>query len=300
MARGRFISNSISTSKKFSRLECNDHRLMYLMLVPHVDADGRHDADPRILNGQVYTLLGLDIERVEAGLNDMREVGLIHLYEVDGDPFLEIVGFLEHNTPHHREKKDLLPPPDQGTPLTTPKPNVEPSKAEASPKQQPSKAEACQPFPSEEKRREVEVEEKGREHTSISKPPAKPPQTLAAPPPRESHDPGLFKEIWNTNRGRLPAVHALNNKRKGQIRALVKEHGAQPALELFRDATRAVANDEFWINRQYGFDNLLANKVLQKAEQWRAGAVQLGAGNLGIAQNVERWSKALPPDDGVN
>src|SRR5690554_663477 len=110
MARGRFISNSISTSKKFARLATNDHRLMYLMLVPHVDADGRHDADPRILNGQVYTLLGLTTERVEAALYDMRDVGLIHLYEVEGDPFLEIVGFLEHNTPHHREKKDLLPP----------------------------------------------------------------------------------------------------------------------------------------------------------------------------------------------
>lgn len=291
MARGRFISNSISTSKKFARLATNDHRLMYLMLVPHVDADGRHDADPRILNGQVYTLLGLTTERVEAALYDMRDVGLIHLYEVEGDPFLEIVGFLEHNTPHHREKKDLLPPPEQGTPLRTTLSNVGPSTPEASAKQGPSKAEACQPFPAEEKRREEEVEEKGREHSSIAK--REPTKQLAAAPPRESYDPGLFMEIWNTNRGRLPGVTTLNSKRKRAIKALVKEHGTAEAVELFRDATRAVAADEFWLERQYGLDILLAGKVLQKAEQWRAGAVRLGTGNARLANTAMTIANAI-------
>ena len=104
-------------------------------------------------------------------------------------------------------------------------------------------------------------------------------------------------EAWNANRGRLPAVTALNNRRRGAIRALVKEHGAPGALALFRDATLAVAHDEFWIARQYGFDNLLtAGKALARAEQWRAGAKQLGEGNIRLAANVERWSRALPPD----
>lgn len=288
MARGRFISNSISTSKKFSRLSKNDHRLMYLMLVPHVDAEGRHDADARILSGQVYTLLGLTLQQIEDGLADMHQVGLITLYSVKDDRYLEITDFHEHNKVRRdkdgnpsREAASSIPAPSAGT-VAGPAPdqlrsNSAPTPAQGEGLRVKSKV-------------KVQVQE---EHSSIAKSEAPPPKALAAPPPRESHDPGLFKEIWNTNRGRLPAVQALNNKRKGQIRALVKEHGPQPALELFRDATRAVAADDFWINRQYGFDNLLAGKVLQKAEQWRAGAVQLTQGNRQLANTALTVANAI-------
>lgn len=122
MARGRFISNSISTSKKFARLQSNDHRLAYLMLVPHVDAEGRHDADTRILAGQVYTLLDLTHDQIEAALQDMHRVGLIRLYQVDGETYLEVTNFHEHNkvrrrddgTPSH-EAPSIIPPPPAGT-----------------------------------------------------------------------------------------------------------------------------------------------------------------------------------------
>lgn len=94
--RGRILSASLSQSRKFSRLENNDHRLMYVMLIPHVDCEGRHDAEAAILAGKCYTSLGFTPEQIMVGLGDMANVGLIHLYEVNGDMFLEVDDFLEH------------------------------------------------------------------------------------------------------------------------------------------------------------------------------------------------------------
>ena len=123
MARGRFISGTISTSRKFERLASNDHRLMYLMLVPHVDAEGRHAADTRILSGQVYTLLDFTRDGIRAALEDMHRVGLIILYTVNGEPFLEIVDFHAHNkvrrgpdgAPSHEAPSRIPPSSDRDT-----------------------------------------------------------------------------------------------------------------------------------------------------------------------------------------
>lgn len=292
MARGRMISGTIGESRKFAALANDTHRLIYLMVMPHVDKAGRFEADPILIKGRCLTRLDIDASTVEAWLKDAAKVGLILFYEAKGIRVLEIVNFTEHNKPHHKEPESKLPGPDEGTPCSTREPNVEPSMSQARPKHEPS-------LPIIEVK-ESKAKEKEREHSSTSELATPAPRKLAAAPPRESHDPGLFLEIWNTNRGRLPGVTTLNQKRRRAIQALVKEHGAAEAVELFRDATRAVAADEFWLQRQYGLDILLAGKVLQRAEQWRAGASQLGAGNLKLVANVERWSKALPPDEGVN
>lgn len=104
-----------------------------------------------------------------------------------------------------------------------------------------------------------------------------------------------FGEAWNENCGPLPKVLAVNDKRRARLRSLIKEHGGfQRALELWTDAVRAVARDEFWQQRRYGFDNLLAgNKVLARAEQWRAGKVQLGDADARMAANAARIAAAI-------
>lgn len=108
-----------------------------------------------------------------------------------------------------------------------------------------------------------------------------------------------FKDAWNENRRGLPAVAKLTDARKARLRALLKQHGAD-ALAVFIDATRAVAVNSFWTERQYGFDNLLAgDKVTGYAEQWRAGGVRLGSGNLRMATQVANWARALEGADGA-
>jgi hypothetical protein len=110
----------------------------------------------------------------------------------------------------------------------------------------------------------------------------------------DEHQP--FIDAWNQHRGPLPACRVKSDKRARAFRKLIKEHG-DDALELFTDATRAVAINDFYVKKQYGIDILLAGKVEKYAEQWRAGAVQLGEGNIRMAAQVSRWAAALPDDE---
>lgn len=306
MAEKRFIARRITESDKIRTL-ANDGKLLattlYAFLLPYLDKAGRMNANPLLLKGGLFEGYTFTVDELEGAIQDLARVGLIRLYSngrfghlIQYDKFhSEDGGF---NTPHPKEPESELPAPDDSgsKPVTLPATTLKAAETPSStrPEHGPEEAGNLPGIVRADVKREIEIKrEVKKEHSSTSETENPPPKSLAATPPRESHDPGLFKEIWNTNRGRLPAVHALNNKRKGQIRALVKEHGSAAAADLFRDATRAVAADEFWITRQYGFDNLLTGKVLQKAEQWRAGAIQLGTGNAKLATTALTIANAI-------
>lgn len=272
MARGRFISNSISTSKKFARLAKNDHRLMYLMLVPHVDAEGRHDADARILNGQVYTLLGLTTNEIEAGLEDMHAVGLISLYRVKDERYLEITNFHEHNKVRRdkdgnpsREAPSGIPAPSAGT-VAGPTPdqlrsNSAPTPAQGEGLRVKSKVQV-----------QVQAQEKEMSSANADTPPPKPDE----PTLRD------LIEIWNAECGNLRRVADIelglaNTTLTRLSNAFFKRHRKRPdkGLDIFRAGIPAVVNDPHWLGPRaekptrtgnvYGLDNYLRN-VETKAE----------------------------------
>jgi hypothetical protein len=89
-------------------------------------------------------------------------------------------------------------------------------------------------------------------------------------PPRESATPTRqIEEIiqaWNDNCGTLPKITILNQHRKRRIQNLIREHNGT-AAQLITDATRNVANNPYWQENRYTFDNLLAGgKYLSHAE----------------------------------
>jgi hypothetical protein len=112
MASGRFLSKEISESRKFARLENDSHRLIYLMILPHVDSEGRYSADPLVLSGKVLTMLRKSEEEIARALRNLHEVGLIRLYQVGGESYLEITKFHQHNKVRKdREGDSKIPPP---------------------------------------------------------------------------------------------------------------------------------------------------------------------------------------------
>lgn len=247
MARGRFISSSISTSRKFQRLATNEHRLLYLMLIPHVDCEGRHAADARILAGQVYTLLDIDRAQIEAAMHDLHSVGLIRLYEVNGEPFLEIVDFHHHNKvrrdkngdPSH-EAPSRIPPSSDGN-------VIEPTTEQLRSSDVPATAEGLRV-----KGKESSVKRKGKEPSSAS-------------PTRERYQP--FADAWNQHCGLLPRCEALSSKRRRGIQWLIDDFGGD-ALDRFTKAVQNVASDKYWIEKGYNIDNLLVrDRVLEKSEK---------------------------------
>lgn len=127
MARGRMISATISVSRKFAALANDTHRLIYLMVLPHVDKAGRYEADPVLIKGQCLTRLDIEPSTVEAWLKDAVKTGLLRVYKVGELRVLEIVDFLKHNTPHYKEPDSGYPPPDAGTPMYTEETNVAPT-----------------------------------------------------------------------------------------------------------------------------------------------------------------------------
>jgi hypothetical protein len=289
MARGRFISASISRSKKFSRLQSRDHKLMYLMLVPHCDCEGRHDADLRVLAGTVYTLEGFTFDEIEAGMLDLHRVNLVVLYEAGGEPYLEVVDFREHNrirrdrdgNPTH-EASSSIPPIADGRVLDGTSGQLRSyyvvtteslrSNYVATPAQV-----------------EVQVQDKVQDKVQeVQKRTSESARLSDARTPK----PEVFKDIWNEERGRLPRISRLNEARRRSLRTLANDLGAD-AVDLFRDAVRCVARDEFWVERQYGLNNLLRGKVLEKAEKWRAGRSGLSGADTKLATRAESLLAAL-------
>lgn len=281
MARGRFISNSISGSKKFARLTAHDHRLMYMMLVPHADAEGRHDADPQILAGQVYTRLDFTAAQIEAGLRDMHDVGLIRLYAVGEEQYLEIVGFHEHNKVRRkddgspdREAPSAIPAPPQTTVDTTPE--ALPTNSGVAPEEDESNSAL------RVKGKGLRV--KGEERTLSIRDDVPDPAPVEAaprrasktdPPPGETITLADLIGVWNEERGQLRAVRdtdvALADANLVRLaERFVRRHRKRDreyVLGLFRRGISAVRIDPHWLGSRaekptrtgppYGIDSYL-------------------------------------------
>lgn len=110
MAKGRMLSRTLGASKKFSALTSDTYRLIYCLLLPHMDCKGRYSADPVEVNAYCLTRLGYEVSLINLALEDLARVALIELYIVDGKEYLQIVDFEKHNKPYTYEKPQYPDP----------------------------------------------------------------------------------------------------------------------------------------------------------------------------------------------
>jgi len=289
------IANTLGRSDKFNALPSNRARLLYVLALTHADAEGRIEAHPSLLKADCFPLdYGVTPEHIWSDLVAIATVGLIRLYEVDGKRYAEFDKFHEHNTiSRHKEGDDKgkpnkeawskLPPPTQGTALPLDAPESLRSESGATPEQvRPNRIEVQSQ--SELKRRE--------EHSSDSEELAERPNTQVAQARRAHIDYQEFIDTWNQQAPGLPAVQKLNEARRRGIQKLCKEHGIAEALGLLHDAARQVAGDEFWIERQYGLDNLLKpGRTVEKAEKFRA-TNGMKPSEIRLAKEAQGWLAA--------
>lgn len=91
---------------------------------------------------------------------------------------------------------------------------------------------------------------------------------LSATPTRVTNEEML--EIWNQHCGVLPKVEKLNGRRGSALNQIRKEHG-DATRERFTNAVKQVSTDPYWIENNYGFDNLIRNgRVQEKHEKFLA------------------------------
>ena len=130
MADGRMLKKVICESGRLAALKNDSHRLIYTWLIPHLDVEGRHSADPRIIKGHVAPILNHITHKViDAALRDMEVNDLIVLYDINGNKYLELKRFKKHqNLREDRERKSDIPGPVPDGSRITPGPVPEDSR----------------------------------------------------------------------------------------------------------------------------------------------------------------------------
>ena len=125
MAKGRFLSKTIATSRQLDGLSWRAELLFY-RCIPHLDRDGRMDGDPVLVKSIVAPRNSkLPATAIPRLIHELALAELVVVYEVEGVAVLAFPKFREHQTgmKYEREAPSRLPPksgdisgltPDQG------------------------------------------------------------------------------------------------------------------------------------------------------------------------------------------
>jgi len=92
MPKNRLLSDVIILSQKINSVSEGAENLYYRILVS-VDDYGHYHADPQILKGKVCTLRRISIQQISKRLGELVKSGLIKIYPVNGENYLEVVDF---------------------------------------------------------------------------------------------------------------------------------------------------------------------------------------------------------------
>lgn len=108
----RMLKESIRTSKSVNQLTDFQFRL-WVHLITYVDDYGRGSADPELLKGFVFPRRKSVTEAtIGKALTDLATIGMIHLYEVDGESYFCFPTWCEHQ--RIQTKKSRFPSPEEG------------------------------------------------------------------------------------------------------------------------------------------------------------------------------------------
>lgn len=107
----RIIKESIRTSKSVNGLTDFQFRL-WVYLITYVDDYGRGSADPELLKAFLFPRRkGITDANIRQGLHDLASAGLIQLYTVDGESYLQFPKWATHQ--RIRNCKAKFPSPDE-------------------------------------------------------------------------------------------------------------------------------------------------------------------------------------------
>ena len=87
------IDQRISKSDKLASLKTDRARVLYFMIYPHTDCEGRFSGDPRDIKEDCCPRLQYSIKKIAEAIIDLDHVGLLNLYEAKGLPCLEFTRF---------------------------------------------------------------------------------------------------------------------------------------------------------------------------------------------------------------
>lgn len=113
MARSRNIKPGLFTNEL---LGTADPYLTILFegLWCEADREGRLEDRPLKINARIFPYRGFTPKKIEALLSELVEFGFIRRYRVAEVGIIQVVNFVEHQSPHSTEKESKLPPEPVG------------------------------------------------------------------------------------------------------------------------------------------------------------------------------------------
>lgn len=105
MARARNIKPGFARNEDLA--ECSfAARLLFALLPTLADREGRLEDRPKRIKAELFPF-----DSIEAGplLDELDRWGLIARYVVDGQSLIQILAFVKHQNPHHKEPPSTLP-----------------------------------------------------------------------------------------------------------------------------------------------------------------------------------------------
>lgn len=283
------LDKALSKSKKLQSLK-RDHRLAYVSVLPFLDREGRIRADPLYLKATIFNHSDYTTKELAQAIAAIADAGLVTLYgDEDNEALLEFTRFHEFNTPNRKEARSEYPGPADAAAVSCYQREINACRtqdstlhvqctgnARAMHVQSTGLARALH-VENVNENVNVNVNDNVNEITSTPKP-------------------ALFIEIWNQYRGNLPAVDRMTSKRYKTLDGYINETGSD-AINLFTDAVRYVANDDWYLQHSYGFDTLIrAGRIVEKAEKYRAHGT-LSTGDKRLAARALRIAKAIGGTD---
>lgn len=141
----RIIKDTIRTSKNVNALTDFQFRV-WLYLITYADDYGRGSADAELLKGFVFPRRkGITEGQIQKALDDLANIGMISLYDVDGESYFCFPNWGKHQRIQARKEKFPAPPNGDSRELTVthgdsppesesnPNPNPNPNPISATP-----------------------------------------------------------------------------------------------------------------------------------------------------------------------
>lgn len=108
------IKRRISESKKLGNLKSDSARLLYSWLIPWLDVEDRHSADPEIIKGHVFPKVkSMTTKKIERLLLELNDRHLIILYSANSELYLQFKKSLQ-KIHKDREAPSTIPDPKKG------------------------------------------------------------------------------------------------------------------------------------------------------------------------------------------
>ena len=84
-------------------------RLLFIGLWCLADREGRLEDRPKRIKAEIFPYENYDADNL---LQELSDAGFILRYQAQGKPYISVINFTKHQSPHIKEKESTIPAPD--------------------------------------------------------------------------------------------------------------------------------------------------------------------------------------------